>query len=304
MRNVLLAVLLGSTLSFGGCGPVSGPFGSMGGEWQYACASPRKIGETCGSSDACVEGAYCSAAGSGTTGTCKARVALGGACMESEDCVAGSACKDIPVDGPCYKRICDAKGTCTQGPASGATCNIATGKDCPTGEICATAPPGPGTCVAAAKAGEACDGFRGIHMCAPGLTCQRITAKCVAPPGEGELCGFTVPFCAPGLVCRTDSDLAKDGRCGKPSPVGAPCGSGGMCEKGAHCDLRQLKCARNVGPGASCKSGNECGEAPFDVRNGVDCVRGTCVDTTKAGADCWPGEQNHCLPPLTCAPKK
>ena len=290
-----------ATLALGACGPVSGPWGSMGGEWQYACASPRNAGEACGTSDACAAGLYCSAASSGTVGTCKPRVAAGAACRESEDCVAGLVCKDVPVDGTCYFRVCDAKGTCTQGAASGATCNPPT-KDCPSGQICAVGSPTTGICVTAPKAGEPCES-RGLHVCAPGLTCQRLTSKCVVPPGEGELCGFTVPGCAPGLVCRTDKDPAKDGRCGKPSPIGGECGSAGMCEKGAHCDLSTLRCAKNVGVGASCKGGNECGEPPFDVRNGVDCVRGTCVDTSKAGGECWPGEQNHCLPPLTCAPK-
>jgi hypothetical protein len=47
----------------------------------------------------------------------------------------------------------------------------------------------------------------------------------------------------------------------------------------------------------------ECGEAPFDRYNGLDCVRGECVDTSRDGALCWPGEDNRCVRPLTCLKK-
>ena len=45
---------------------------------------------------------------------------------------------------------------------------------------------------------------------------------------------------------------------------------------------------KNVPAGRSCQNGNECGEPPLDALIGVDCVRRTCYDTTKADALCWP----------------
>lgn len=58
--------------------------------------------------------------------------------------------------------------------------------------------------------------------------------------------------------------------------------------KGLFCDLHELTCKPIYPAGSRCRNGNECGEAPFDDNIGLDCVRGFCVDTSKAGANCWP----------------
>ena len=292
-------------LAIAACGPgsSSGVGIFSGGEWRYVCDAPRALGETCGTSDGCAAGLYCTEANSGLVGTCKARLSKGGACQYSEDCALGLVCQDVPVPGTCYLLNCDKNNTCTQGAASGSTCTLPT-IDCPVGQLCAVAPLGPGKCVDEPKAGDSCDPFRALRMCGQSLTCQRLTAKCVTLPKAGELCGFAIEQCATGLVCRGDADPNKDGRCGSPIPLGTKCMTAGECAKGSYCDLGKLICQKNQGVGSSCKNGNECGDVPFDVHNGVDCVQGRCIDTTKAGANCWPGENNHCLSPLTCVPKK
>jgi hypothetical protein len=296
-RGVLV---LGSVLVAGACGPVEGPFGTIGGPWKFECGDALDAGESCPSDGMCASGLYCKGDSGGNPGTCASRLAAGATCESTFDCASGLVCKMTTLDGPCYLQNCDANGVCQQGAASGAKCNPPA-LDCPTNQLCVMGP-SVGQCVAAPGLGEACNDL----VCSAGLVCQRITIQCVAPPAEGEYCGVTpgAAPCAPGLVCRTNStNLDLDGRCGKPVAIGGACGSGGECVPGAHCNLSKLVCEKNQTAGESCKNGNECGEFPFDAKNGLDCVRGECVDTTVAGAECWPGPDHRCKQPLTCVPK-
>ncbi len=302
-----LCSLFGSFFALGlaslGCGPVSGPFGSIGGEWGFVCGTPGSQGAACNYSAGCAAGLYCTEDGTSQKGTCQPRKASGASCNLSEDCQPGLACKEPPLNGTCYELVCDANNNCQQGDPTGATCSPPA-SDCPANQLCALEPSGPGTCAAAPGLGQSCEGFRSTFPCAPGLTCQRLTIQCVEPPAEGELCGITGPICAPGLVCRSDADPAKDGRCGPPSALGETCPSAGMCGPGAHCDLSKLKCVKNFDIGDSCSNGNECGEAPHTVQSGADCVQGKCVDTSVAGGKCWPGYDHQCSAPMTCIPKE
>lgn len=71
--------------------------------------------------------------------------------------------------------------------------------------------------------------------------------------------------------------------------------------KGLFCDLHNLTCTPIRPVGSSCRNGNECGEEPFDARIGADCVRGSCVDTSKANANCWPNmPYSHCTNERVC----
>lgn len=296
-------------LSFSGllvaapCGPVSGPFGSIGGDWKYTCDKPRQQGEACGTSDGCAAGLYCTESGTSVLGVCKPRLAAGSACKLTEDCQSGLVCKSGDVTGDCYYQTCDKNGVCTQGAASGATCD-AKGKDCPASQICALGTIGPGTCIAAPKVGDPCDTNAGIRACGEKLACLRPSFTCGQPPGEGQMCALAPFRCAPGLACLWLNDPAKlDDFCGKPIAVGGACTGGGQCVKGAFCDLSKLVCTKNRTVGDSCKNGNECGEPPFDVHSGVECVQGECVDTSVVGGKCWPGEENKCSNGLTCVPK-
>ncbi|MSP23934.1 MAG: hypothetical protein EXR75_01980 [Myxococcales bacterium] len=299
LRSLFLAfplfLLVGAVAD---CGPVAGPWSGGGPGLQYVCDAPRTVGQACGTSDGCASGLYCTESNSGTVGTCEPRIALGGACEAAEDCVAGLACKQVPQDGTCYLLNCDANDVCQQGNPSGAICNPPA-TDCPAKQLCAMSSVVIGKCSALPKSGDSCDGYLGLDACGPDLTCQRLTIKCVPFPKAGELCGFSTKECADGLVCRIDADPAIDGRCGKPVSLGGKCG-GGDCVKGAYCDLAKLVCKKNLGVGQSCQNGNECGWQPFDVHSGVECVHGKCIDTSKAGAECWPGLDNQCSLPMSC----
>jgi hypothetical protein len=292
-------------LACAACGPVEGPWGTIGGEWKYECDVPRDAGEPCAEDGACTAGLYCKGDVGGSPGTCASKIANGATCDSSFDCQSGY-CKGTQLDGQCYLQNCDANGVCTQGAASGAKCNPPS-LDCPANQICATGPT-VGACAPAPTQGDSCDSSLGGPACGPGLICQRITIQCVPTPGQGEYCGFgqtidgTKP-CAPGLVCRSSNDPNQDGRCGSPVALGGACMTAGECGPGAYCDLSKLKCTKNRTLGESCQNGNECGETTFDSQNGLECVRGECVDTTKVGADCWPGADNRCKRPLTCVPK-
>jgi hypothetical protein len=89
--------------------------------------------------------------------------------------------------------------------------------------------------------------------------------------------------------------------CRMPTPVGGGCLNGGVCVKGAYCDLHTLTCVPNKGVGDRCVNGNECGEPPLDEENGVECVRGVCVDMRQEGANCWPNTpKSRCMNGRTC----
>ncbi|MBM4377269.1 MAG: hypothetical protein FJ095_19490 [Deltaproteobacteria bacterium] len=133
---------------------------------------------------------------------------------------------------------------------------------------------------------------------------MRPSLKCGPAPTEGKLCALPPMRCAPGLACLWVNDPNMlDDWCGKPIAVGGACAGGGQRVKGAHCDLGKLICTPNRKVGDSCKNGNECGEVPFDVHGGVECVQGKCVDTSVVGGKCWPGEDNQCSNGLTCVQK-
>ena len=302
-KHLGMAAIL-ALFAVGACGPVAGPWGPVGGEWKFVCGAPRKLGEACGTSYDCASDLFCTEANTGFVGVCQPRVAAAAECKNSEDCKEGLVCKSGLTHGICYLLTCDKNNVCTQGAASGSKCDLS-GLDCPNPgkQVCSPGAPDPGTCVTAPKIGDDCSPFIGDFSCGKNLVCQRLTVKCAALPKTGELCGIGPIACAPGFVCRTDKDEAKDGRCGVPSKLGQSCLSAGMCEKGTYCDLAKLVCATNKKVGSSCKNGNECGDVPFDVHNGVDCVQGECVDTSVVGGKCWPGYNNHCSAPMTCAPK-
>gem|GEM_PF-3992604 len=226
---------------------------------------------------------------------CGPAATLGQACSDDGACADGLYCRGNSSSGD--------PGTCQRVLAAGQAC--AMNSECAANLVCVGSGAA-GVCGAAPGEGQACDGALSNLTCAQGLVCQRITMRCVAPPRAGELCGVSpgVAPCAAGLVCLSDpNNPDRDGRCGPARAIGQACGAGGECVAGAHCDLSRLVCARNVGAGADCQNGNECGEAPFDRYNGLDCVRGECVDTSRAGALCWPGEDNRCVRPLTCLKK-
>jgi len=304
-RRLALSGLL-ALFGIAACGPISGPWGPLvgGGEWGYVCDAPRQLGEVCGTSDGCADGLYCTESGTAKLGVCQPQIAAGGECKLSEDCKAGLVCKTGELTGDCYLQSCDKNNVCTQGAKSGAKCDT-NGLDCPGDQFCSLGNQAPGTCVATPKVGDECTQFSGLRQCGDKLACLRGTFKCGPPPGKGELCAMPPLRCAPGLACLWVNDPNKlDDWCDKPIAVGGACTAGGQCVKGAHCDLGKLVCTANRKVGDSCKNGNECGEAPFDVGSGVECVQGKCVDTSVVGGKCWPGEDNKCSNGLTCVPKE
>ncbi len=304
VSRVLATASIAALFAASACGPASGPWGTLGGEWKYVCDAYRQAGESCGDVDTCAAGLYCTEAGSGKLGVCESRIALGGECKLTEDCKDGLVCKSGALEGECFLQVCDNNNVCTQGAASGAKCNT-TGLDCPKDQLCSLNNPQPGSCVTAPKVGDDCSQNAAYFQCGPALACQRVSQKCVTPPKAGELCGLPPLSCAAGLVCLPSSDPNNiPDKCGKPLAVGAHCDFGGLCAKGSHCDLGKLVCTANRQVGDACKNGNECGEKPLDLHHGVECVQGECVDTSVVGAKCWPGIDNQCSNGLTCVPKE
>ncbi len=301
--RVLATASLAALFTASACGPVAGPWGSIGGEWKAFCGAYRQEGESCADVENCATGLYCTEVNTGTLGVCKPSIALGGECKLTQDCKDGLVCNAAAVFGSCFFQTCDANNVCTQGAASGAKCN-GIGLECPKDQICAVASSAPGLCSTAPGLGGDCNFINGYFQCGPTLACQRVSQKCVTVPKAGEPCANVPLECAAGLVCLPSGDSNKPDTCGKPIAVGAHCDAGGLCAQGSHCDLGKLVCTKNRQVGDSCKNGNECGERPLDVHHGVDCVQGECVDTSVVGARCWPGIDNQCSNGLTCVPKE
>jgi hypothetical protein len=142
----------------------------------------------------CADGAFCkytvdTATGTGT-GVCAALIAEGQTCdpVAGDICVLGRICRRDPTTSV---------GTCSKAPATGAPCQLvepcddpadycdpttmlcthklAVGAACPFGNGCvdyANCDMGSQTCVARAKAGEACDASAAAPSCLGSLQCM------------------------------------------------------------------------------------------------------------------------------------
>lgn len=107
----------------------------------------------------------------------------------------------------------------------------------------------------------------------PGLDCQALfeggqTAECVPPPGlidDGKGCGDDSQ-CKTGF-CAIDESVVTCGTCGPKPAEGAAC-VGNDCPVGLHCN--DGKCVKPSGVGATCDAGHPCGAF-------LDCASGKCA---------------------------
>lgn len=264
--------------------------------WEYSCQTPTALGQACAADTDCAPGDHCHA----VTRTCSAALGKGEPCTSGLACAAGLGCLANPPRQTCYLATCDAQGNnCQQGASTGNPCNQGT---CPSGQLCITESEPGGTCADPLPAGSSCSEALGGQACAAPTLCALGSGTCATGGGRGQPCELPTGRCNAGLTC-IDPPTGGPSSCQDPLPVGSDCTSGGDCVKGAHCDLGTLKCTANVPVGGKCQNGNECGEAPFDLGIGVDCVRGTCIDTSKAGADCWPALPSQCTGGRVCRKK-
>lgn len=190
----------------------------------------------------------------------------------------------------------DGSEQCTQGPTLGIPCSFdnATAA-CPLGSACnmAAVPPGGGSGVCAplpTEEGADCSYYVGHPVCGGGLVCLVGRGVCGRSDERGDPCPILPDRCdvTQGLACISQTVEPFASTCLPARSLGEHCTSGGECAKGLFCDLHTLQCTPKRPVGSRCRNGNECGEAPFDDHIGVDCVRGSCVDTSRAGANCWP----------------
>ncbi len=128
------------------------------------CVAPSDDKGTCSDTQPCKIAFACKA------GTCGARVSSGGACQELEqDCVLGLRCNGTSL-------VCEPYATAKLGEVCGIT---ATGSlaFCEYGTKCKMTGPSAGTCIVAAKQGEACNKSFTGSTCEVPLQC--VSGTCV-----------------------------------------------------------------------------------------------------------------------------
>jgi hypothetical protein len=210
-------------------------------------------------------------------------------------------------------RACTAgytSGTCSDyfAPGGPAACrpvagSLADGAACANSNQCKSALcnlglNGCGTCVQAAKSGEACTAAK---PCALGLSC--VSGKCSASGGVGAACGLTSAPCQTGLYCKTNQcapALAAGAACDPASTV-AECDSlqGLYCEQPSRkCVAYKLAdsgqtCGTTTGTTTICAAGGTCsGTAPARK----------CLSAAMDGAACGTATSTNlsCLNPASC----
>lgn len=153
-----------------------------------------------------------------------------------------------------------------------------------------------GTCVAPAKAGEACSTAK---PCGLGLTCA--SNKCYALAGVGEACSFTGASCKSGLYCTS-------GKCAAALGDGKTCdpfASGCDTLQGLFCNNTTRKCEAYK----LAKAGSTCGTvmgAQVLCEAGGACITGgmsrQCVAAVRDGEACGPVNGGaQCMSPATCS---
>lgn len=156
----------------------------------------------------------------------------------------------LPVDAPCSSSdqcavSCSGAlsgcGTCAPLVPLGGTCGV--GNSCGRGAECIS----PGVCAAITygKAGDGCDA-KAAHHCGTDLVCNAATMKCEPVVGEGRPC---TGRCAPGLTC--DSASSKCVAAPK-TKAGGDCTTSAECESGLSCPAGTCIEARWVEPGGPC----------------------------------------------------
>ena len=289
-KTFVVFFVVGVAISCGQGGSGLMPIPNPLAPWEYACQSPLSAGAACELDGDCASGLHCST----SSKKCTAALAVGGACESNRTCQSGLFCKGNTPSLGCHALKCDASGNnCQQGAATGKAC------PCGSNEICVLGPTTYTCQPPAQNVGDDCGNYNFGGGCANGLLCQIQTTTCQNPPGVGQPCPMPIggQRCPGNLTCISD---VNGSTCQTPVAIGGSCGAGGECVKGAHCNLSRLVCEANKRVGDRCQNGNECGEAPFDTQIGVDCVRGTCIDTSQQGAKCWPNDPSQCTNGRVC----
>lgn len=231
------------------------------------CQPRRAIGESCGGSGQCEEGARCGDVREATTVmVCVPSARRGDPCPEPTRCVSGLdeppvSCRDgfcrtalsIPLGGACdgFDR-CDDEGVCVEG-----------------------------TCVPPADVGESCVSI----ACAESAVC--VEGTCREPERRDE------SRCSNSTHCPPQSPHCVDGRCGM-DPAGTPCQDDGPCGEGFFCDLSLRECAQIV------PVGGECSNRRLLCARGARCEDGTCRAIASPGSAC-DGDETVCPWGFECA---
>jgi hypothetical protein len=271
------------------CVPGTGPGGwcdlaGAGSEYcpdgQYCednlCVDRLAVGESCGSSAACIASAFCNAAGE-----CADRAAAGAACTAADGCDPGAYCDFAAAGGP----------TCVAAAGEGEDCSGAI--QCGTDLRCRSTS---GECAAGNAVGELCaregtcgtDGYCDEDPTVSGTVC--IPARIV---GDGELCDGTSRVCGSASACV-------GGECQALGGSGADCGfSDPPCGDGLYCDGAAGTCAPTLGTGATCFTSVQCQDGLFCQPGGLGSPS-TCQARGELGAPCSTDVTAACAAGLFC----
>jgi hypothetical protein len=280
-----------------------------------ACSTCGGLGETCcpatADTDACVAGAICSPAITGTDGLCAKCGSPGESCCAGNTCSSGCCLADhcMADGGDCVFRSVTygqcKSGRCGCGNLDEPCCPVVSnrsGSPCKSPDVACTAEfdyssTTPGRCVTCGILGNPC--CAGSECTDTALECRYgnlgsiYTCQSCGELGQNCCESVLVPPCKnPAAVC--DSFTTYPGLCALCGTAGGPCCVGGVCTE-ANTDCFGSRCAKCGTRGAQCCKGNACTDGCCVSRFAAAYPK-TCVS---AGAACEASASSSAGP--TCA---
>lgn len=232
-----------------------------------------KAGDECADSMECADGGFCVYADEEScSGTCRARIPVGGDCSDSDDrCVRGAECND--------EDVCEAYAK--KGQRCGIGCDYELDLYCNADDVCA----------ARVGAGQACTSW---GACQDDLYCLSPDNVCQPYGRAGDKCSSQLR-CGGNTRCVIP-DGADEGTCKTYGQKGEACVPGNNdCHYRYWCSGETNTCVGGVGLGMAC---GYIGGEDVECAEGY-CKDGTCTAPLKKGEECdyW---NDSCESGLSC----
>lgn len=249
----------------------TGYYGAPSCDFDLLFKGNQKPGDECFDSMECADDGYCNYADEDScSGTCRARIPVGGDCSSDDDrCVRGADCND--------EDVCEAYSK--KGQRCGIGCED--GLYCTSDDVCAER----------VGEGQACTGW---GACQSDLYCLSPDNVCQAYGRAGDKCSSQLR-CGGNTKCVI-ADGAQEGTCQTYRQKGESCVPGNNdCHYRYRCSSETNTCVGGVALGMAC---GYIGGEDVECAEGY-CKDGTCTAPLKKGEECdyW---NDFCESGLSC----